>query len=204
MVPDHEVAGAVAAICLQDLWHLNEWILRICNRLRQPCRWRLADSLIGGMHLVSLDGARSRGCRRGCCHLFARPLTFECMDLEDLQQIAATVQVKTSWLACLVVCILRRLMAPDYEVAGAVAAICLQDLWHLNVWILRICNRLRQPCRWRLACLVVCILRRLMAPDHEVAGAVAAICLQDLWHLNVWILRICNRLRQPCRWRLAE
>ena len=69
----------------------------------------------------------------------------EYMDLEDLQQIAATVQVKTS---CLVVCILRCWMAPDHEVSGAVAAICLQDLSHpLNIWILRICNRLRQPCR---------------------------------------------------------
>ena len=57
---------------------------------------QVKTSLLGGMHLASLDGARSRGCRRGCCHLFARPLTFECMDLEDLQQIAATVQVKTS------------------------------------------------------------------------------------------------------------
>ena len=51
------------------------------------------------MHLSLLGDARPWGCRRGCCHLFARPLTFECMDLEDLQQIAATVQVKTSWLA---------------------------------------------------------------------------------------------------------
>ena len=35
---------------------------------------------------------------------------------------------------------------------------------------------------------------------HQVAGAVVAICLQDLSHpLNIWILRICNRLRQPCR-----
>ena len=99
MTPDHEVAGAVAAICLQDLWHLNVWILRICNRLRQPVRGgRLADKLLGSMHLSLLDDARPWGCRRGCCHLFARPLTFDCMDLEDLQQIAATVQVKTSWL----------------------------------------------------------------------------------------------------------
>ena len=84
------------------------------------------DYLLGGMHLALLDDARSWLCRRGCCHLFARPLTsFECMDLDDLQQIAATVQVKT---ICLVVCILRCLMTPDHDFAGAVAAICLQDL----------------------------------------------------------------------------
>ena len=100
------------------------------------------------------------------------------MDLEDLQQIAATVQVKTS---CLVACILRCWMAPDHEVSGAVAAICLQDLSHpLNVWILRILQQIAATVQVKTSCLVACILRCWKAPDHEVSGAVAAICLQDL------------------------
>ena len=158
------------------------------------------------MHLASLDDARSWGCRRGCCHLFARPLTFECMDLEDLQQIAATVQVKTSWLAAwwYASCVAwwRQTMRLQ---ARLLPSVCKTfDTWMYGSWGFATDCGNRAGEDELTSCLVVCILRRMMKPDHEFAGAVAAVCLQDLWHLNVWILRICNRLRQPCRWRLAD
>ena len=89
-----------------------------CDRLRQPCRWEKKEK-------GSFD--RWSGVlnwRRGCCHLFAIPLSSKCRGW-ILRQIAATVQVRKERKAALTV-------EAESWVRGAVAAICLQDLWVLN------------------------------------------------------------------------
>ena len=121
------------------------------------------------MHLASLDDARPWGCRRGCCHLFARPLTFECMNLEDLQQIAATVQVKTSWVAAwwYASCIAWWSQTMSLQ-ARLLPSVCKTfDIWMCGSWGFATDCGNRAGEDELTSCLVVCILRRL-SQDHQV------------------------------------